>query len=246
MRSGIWSAASGAVGQTAALDVAANNVANATTPGFRAETSVFRQTLADALGDAAGTRSQRFAITRTTTPDFRPGQMVHTNRALDLALTDDRSFFAVATPAGERYTRAGNFRLDVSGNLVTADGLPVLGTNRRPITLGPGAHDVAIAADGSISMRGEPTGSTIGVFGFANLNGLEKEGQVLIRARPEAGRPEARATAIESNTLELSNANAVTGMTSLVNASRQFEMVTRVIEAFSQVERRAATDIMKR
>ncbi|HEY8944062.1 MAG TPA: flagellar basal body protein, partial [Polyangiaceae bacterium] len=90
MSSGIWSAASGAVGQTAALDVAANNVANATTPGYRADTSVFRQTLADALGNAAGTRSQRFAITRTTTPDFTPGQVVHTGRALDVALTDNQ------------------------------------------------------------------------------------------------------------------------------------------------------------
>lgn len=246
MSSGIWSAASGAVGQTTALDVAANNVANTTTPGYRAETAVFRQTLADALGNAPGTRSQRFAITRTTAPDLRAGQMVHTGRALDIALGDDRSFFAVATPAGERFTRAGNFRLDVSGQLVTAEGQSVLGTNRRPIDLGPDARDVQIAADGTISVAGQPSGSTVGVFGFANLAGLEKEGNVLLRARPEAGRPEARSVAIESNTLELSNANAVSGMTNLVNASRQFEMVTRVIEAFSQVERRAATDIMKR
>lgn len=246
MSSGIWSAASGAVGQTTALDVAANNVANATTPGFRAETSVFRQTLADALGNAAGTQSQRFAITRSTAPDLRAGQMVHTGRALDVALGDDKSFFAVATPGGERYTRAGNFRLDVSGQLVTAEGQAVLGTNRRPIQLSPDARDVQIASDGSITVAGEPSGSAIGVFGFANLTGLEKEGHVLLRARPEAGRPEARSTPIETNTLELSNANAVTGMTNLVNASRQFEMVTRVIEAFSQVERRAATDIMKR
>lgn len=246
MSSGIWSAASGAVGQTAALDVAANNVANATTPGYRADSSVFRQTLATALGNAVGTRSQRFAVTRTTTPDFRAGQLVHTGRALDVALSDNQGLFGVATENGERYTRAGNFQLGANGTLVTAEGHAVLGENRRPIQLGPDANSIQIAPDGSISSAGEDTGMKIGVFRFANPAALEKDGLLLLRARPEAGRPEAHAGAIESGALESSNANMVTNMTTLVNASRQFELVTRVIEAFSQIERRAATDLMRR
>jgi flagellar basal-body rod protein FlgF len=247
MSTGIWSAASGAVGQSAALDVAANNIANAQTPGFRSETAIFRQTLVKAVGQAgAGTRSQRFAVTRTTTPDFRAGQIVHTGRALDCAIPDDRGFFAVSTVNGERYTRAGSFRVAVDGTLVTADGNSVLGTNRRPIQLSPGAASVEIAPDGTVSANGEPTGSTVGVFTFQNLSGLDKEGEILFKARPEAGRVQPHSVALESNAIEQSNANAISSMTSLVNASRQFEMVGKVIEAFSQVEHRAATDIMKR
>jgi flagellar basal body rod protein FlgG len=246
MSSGIWSAASGAVGQTAALDVAANNVANATTPGYRADTSVFRQTLADALGNAAGTRSQRFAITRTTTPDFTPGQVVHTGRALDVALTDNQGLFGVSTSNGDRYTRAGSFRLAVDGTLTTAEGYAVLGENRRPIQLSPDAADIQIAPDGSISADGVESGMKIGVFRFNNPAALDKDGSVLLRARPEAGAPQPHTCALESNALESSNANAISNMTTLVNASRQFEMVTRVIEAFSQIERRAATDLMRR
>lgn len=246
MSSGIWSAAAGAVGQTAALDVAANNVANVTTPGYRADTNVFRQTLSAALGDAPGTRSQRSTITRTTSPDFRSGQIVHTGRALDVALTDERGLFAVSTPGGDRYTRAGSFRVTPNGSLVTAEGLPVLGENRRPIQLPPTATDVRVSPDGTISADGSDTGMKLGVFRFPNPQALEKDGQVLLRPRAEAGLVQAHDCAVESGALESSNANAVHGMTTLVNASRQFEMVAKVIEAFSQIERRAATDIMRR
>ncbi len=246
MSSGIWSAASGAVAQSASLDTAANNVANASTAGYRAETAVFRQTLVNALGQNAGTRSQRFAVTRTTAPDFRPGQIIHTGNNLDVAINDDQGFFAVSTPNGERYTRAGNFRVSVDGTLVTADGNPVLGPSRRPVQVSPTASSIEIAPDGSISAGGEPTGASIAVFSFQNLSGLEKDGQVLFRARPEAGRPVVHQAALESHAIEQSNANAVSSMTTLINASRQFEMVAKVIEAFSQIEHRAATDIMKR
>jgi len=115
MSTGIWSAASGAVGQIAALDSAAQNIANATTPGFKAEEAVFRQTLVKSIDRNTGTRSLRYAVSRTTVPDFRAGQMVQTGRPLDVAITDDKSFFMVSTPQGERYTRAGSFRMSVDG-----------------------------------------------------------------------------------------------------------------------------------
>jgi flagellar basal-body rod protein FlgF len=245
MSSGIWSAASGAVGQTHALDVAAENIANATTPGFKADETVFRQTLADAIRSNNATRSLRYAVTRTTTPDFRNGQIEPTGRPLDVAIPDDRSFFMVATPAGERYTRAGNFRLNVSGTLVTADGNPVLGENHRPVQVDPSASDVSIDHQGALVVQGI-AGARIGVVTFKNLSGLDKEGQVLFKARAEAGRPEPVELALETRALEQSNANAITGMTSLVNASRQFEMIARVIEVFGEADRKAATEIMKK
>jgi len=246
MSTGIWSAASGAVAQTAALDVAANNVANATTPGFRAETAIFRQTLVKAVNGTAGSRSQRFAVSRTTSPDFRSGQITSTGRKLDVALPDNRGLFAVATPGGERFTRAGSFRLAVDGTLTTSDGLAVLGANHRPVQVPPNAANVEISADGSLLVDGQPSGAAVGVFTFDNLAGLEKEGELLLRARGEAGPVRAHTQLLEAGALEQSNANAVSSMTTLVNTSRQFEMVTRVIDAFSQIERKTATDIMGR
>ena len=243
MSTGIWSAASGAVGQIAALDSAAQNIANATTPGFRAEEAVFRQTLVKAVNNNTVTKSLRYAVSRTTVPDFRAGQMVQTGRPLDVAITDDKSFFMVSTPQGERYTRAGSFRMAVNGTLTTPDGYPVLGANHRPIKIDPQSHNVMLDREGRINADGVP-GPELGLVTFKNLTGLERDGQVLFKAQAAAGSPVASDALLETASVELSNSNAVTGMTTLVNTSRNFEMISKVIEAFGEIDKRAATGIM--
>jgi flagellar basal-body rod protein FlgF len=243
MSTGIWSAASGAVGQIAALDTAAQNIANATTPGFRAEEVVFRQTLVKATDKNTGTTSQRFAISRTTVPDFHVGQMVQTGRPLDAAISDDKSFFVVSTPQGDRYTRAGSFRMAVNGTLTTPDGYPVLSANHRQMKTDPRAGNISIDREGKLVTDGVQ-GQQLALVTFKNLGGLERDGQVLFKARPDAGSPKISDALLETNSVELSNANVVTGMTSLVNTSRNFEMISKVIEAFGEIDKRAATGIM--
>ncbi|MEP7051212.1 MAG: flagellar hook basal-body protein [Pseudomonadota bacterium] len=245
MSTGIWAAASGAVGQIAALDTAAQNIANATTPGYRAEEAVFRQTLVKSIGNNTGTGSLRYAISRTTVPDFRAGQMVQTGRPLDAAIADDKSFFVVSTPQGERYTRAGSFRLSVNGTVTTPDGYPILATNHRVVKTDPHAGNIALDRDGNLVTDGVQ-GQKLGLVTFPNLGGLERDGQVLFKARPDAGQPQASDALLETASVELSNANAVTGMTSLVNTSRNFEMISKVIEAFGEIDKRAASGIMGR
>ena len=245
MSTGIWAAASGATAQTAALDIAANNVANATTPGFRADRNVFRQELARALDQSAGTRSLRYSAVRSVEPDLRTGTVVHTGEPLDVSIASPDGWFAVRTPAGDRYTRAGSFRLDPDGHVVTRDGHAVLGPDRRPLQV-PGADKpVAVDPRGFFTVDGEQTNARLLVVTFRDPRGLEKEGDVLLRARPEAGPARTIDVPIDTETLELSNASALSGMTELVTTSRQFEMLTRVIEAFSQADRRAATDLIK-
>src|SRR4051812_14161915 len=183
MSTGIWSATSGAVGQIAGLDSAAQNIANATTPGFRAEEAVFRQTLVKSINRNTGTTSLRYAVSRTTVPDFRAGQMVQTGRPLDVAITDDKSFFMVSTPQGERYTRAGSFRMALNGTLVTPDGNPVLAANHRPVRIDPLSRNVSLDREGTLTTDGIP-GPKLAVVTFKNLAGLERDGQVLFRAQP--------------------------------------------------------------
>lgn len=247
MSTGIWSAASGAVGKTTALEVAADNVANATTPGFRAETAVFRQTLANAVDRTRGTESLRYAITRTNVPHFNTGQIVESGKPLDAAIEDSNGFFAVSTPQGERYTRAGSFRLTQEGALVLPDGSPVLGENHRPIQVDATQPNIRIDNQGQLvagdAITGEQTLGKLLMVKFDNLNGLQKEGHVLLRALPQAGKPSAYEGAVAGGCVEQSNANAVQGMTQLVSLSREFEMITKVIEAFSTIDQKAATDI---
>jgi len=243
MSTGIWSAASGAVGQIAALDSAAQNIANATTPGFRAEEAVFRQTLVKSIDRNTGTTSMRYAVSRTTVPDFRAGQMVQTGRPLDVAITDDKSFFKVQSPQGERYTRAGSFRMALNGTLVTPDGYPVLQANGRPVQVDPRSRSVSLDREGTLTTDGIP-GPKLGLVTFKNLTALERDGQVMFKAQPGAGPPLRSEALLETASIEQSNANAVTGMTTLVNTSRNFEMISKVIEAFGEIDKRAAAGIM--
>jgi flagellar basal body rod protein FlgG len=244
MSTGIWAAASGMVGQTAALDVAAGNIANAATPGFRADRALFRQTLAQATDRSTPTQSLRYSVVRTVEPDQRPGQMVQTGRSLDVALNDQQALFVVGTPEGERYTRAGSFQIAPDGRLTTAGGVTVLGAGRAPLTIPQGARDVSISPQGELIVDGEQTGSKLMVVNFQRPQALEKQGAVLLRATPAAGRPVEKEADVSTGALEMSNSSAIEGMTSLVTATREFEMLSRVVEAFSAIERRAATDIM--
>ncbi len=243
MSAGIWAAASGAVAQINAVDIAANNVANAMTPGYRADRETFDQVLVDALDGNDATTSLRYVRTGTVTPDFAVGEIRQTGRSLDVALNGE-GFFVVKTPRGERYTRAGNIQLRGDGTLVTQQGAhEYLGPAGRPLQVSPGAKSVTLARDGALLVDGEEAGR-LKVVRFNNVDALKKEEHVLLRAEAAAGKPIETDTPVESEALELSNANAMKAMTGLTGATRTFEMLSRVIEAFSEADRKAANDLM--
>jgi len=244
MASGIWAAASGAVGQIAAMDVSTNNLVNANTPGFKADATIFRRTYSDAVGMNAASSSIRSSVTRTVAPDLTPGMIVSTGRNLDAAIADDKGFFVVSTPSGNRYTRAGNFQLRPDGALTSNEGLPVLSSGGQPVTIDPNTKDVQINRQGVVVVDGEP-GPQLSIVRFANPEGLQKSAGVELVAGPSAGPPIAHDGGVEPRALELSNESAVSGMADEVTTSRVFDMTTRIIEAFSKIERSAANDISK-
>jgi len=243
MSTGIWAAASGMVGQQSALDVAAGNIANASTPGFRADRALFRQTLVQA-SNSVPSQSLRYSVTRTVEPDKRAGMIVQTGRSLDVALRNQDDLFAVQTPQGVRYTRAGSFQIGGDGRLTTAGGAIVLGPDHKPVKVPTGTNTVKISPSGELLVNGESSGPKLMVVSFARPEALQKEGNVLLRGTPAAGQIVEKDPDLATESLELSNASALEGMTTLVTATREFEMLSRVVEAFSNIERKAATDIM--
>jgi flagellar basal-body rod protein FlgF len=245
MSTGIWAAAAGAVGQMASLDVSTNNLVNASTPGFRADSSVFRQVLVKAVNANPGTESLRYLTTRTEAPDMEAGQIVPTGGGLDVAIPDDKSLFVISTPRGERYTRAGNFKLRADGMLTTSDGLPVLADNRHPIVVKSTRANVMINAEGRVLVNGEP-GPKLAVVTFANLSALQKDEGVALRAPPAAGPALIHEVRLETGAIELSNESTMSGMADEVNTSRQFDMTMKVVEAFTAIDRSAAKDIMSK
>lgn len=242
MSTGIWMAASGASSQMTAVDATANNLANATTPGYKAEQAVFQEHLIHAMFSGRAQKEMRYNGVAHVAADMRSGPLTVTQRPLDVAI-DGEGFFAVQTPRGERFTRAGGFQMGPQGTLVTVQGYAVLDAGGIPISLPTDAGEVAIGEDGVIRVGGEDAGQ-LRVVNFEDVSGLEKEGDQLFRTTARSGAPQAMAAVLHGGALELPNVSVVKGMTDLVSATRAFEALEKAVEAFSELERRAATGIV--
>jgi len=230
---GIYAATAGAVAQSNALDATANNIANASTTGFHGDRVLFREALA-----AARSPDLANVATATARVDSQAGALLPTGNPLDLALEGD-GYFAVTSPAGTRYTRAGNFQLDAAHNLVTADGYAVRGEGGAPLNVPPDAQVLAVAADGTVSADG----ATLGKLELARFapNQLRREGGSVFSAtgRPLAGDP----PKVHSGMLESSNVNVVRGVVDLVKVSRTYESLMKIIQGYHDVESRAAREL---
>src|SRR6185369_5530833 len=136
------------------LDVVSNNIANLNTTGFKADNIVFHEFLmpgARANQFAGADRQLSFVHDRATWLDLSQGPVEHTGNPLDVAVSGN-AFLTVQTPRGERYTRNGALQINAQGQLVTSEGLQVIGTN-GPIVFQPNDREISIGIDGTISVR---------------------------------------------------------------------------------------------
>src|SRR5208282_5815979 len=169
-----------------ALDTAAANLANAQTPGYRAEREYFRSVLLgpDALDSQLGETVNNFGLLGGDRLSMVQGALGQTGNPLDLAI-EGQGFFMVQTPNGVRYTRDGSFHRAPNGQLVTRAGEPVLSAAGQPIQVPPG--EVTVGADGTVSLAGGAV-AAVGVFTFPAGTDLTPEGANRYVA-PEGVRP---------------------------------------------------------
>jgi flagellar basal-body rod protein FlgF len=233
MSSGIYVATAGAVAQSNALDATANNIANASTAGFHGDRVTFREALTAARSpDVASVGPGATRI------DNQPGALLPTDNPLDLALEGD-GYFAVTTPNGTRYTRAGNFQLDDARNLVTADGFAVRGEGGAPINVPAEAIAISIASDGTVSADGTELGRL--ELARFQTSQMKREGGSLLSATGRA--LDGDAPLVRSGMLEASNVNVVRGVVDLVKVSRTYESLMRMIQGYHDIESRAAREL---
>jgi flagellar basal-body rod protein FlgF len=217
MENATYAALTRQAGLMAEMQAVANNIANTATTGYRAEGVVFSEYIR-ALGQGQDSLSMATARVRDTS--LAQGDLTQTNGTYDLAIEGD-GFFMVATPQGERLTRAGSFTPNENGDLVTADGFPVLDAGGAPVFVPTGAGQVAIASDGTISVAGSPVGQ-IGLFLPADPNGLIREDGVRFRA--DGGTLPAEGGQMIQGFLEDSNADAVLEITRMIEVQRAYEL----------------------
>jgi flagellar basal-body rod protein FlgF len=242
MNSGYYAACTGLMARTEALETIANNLANASTAGFRASHNVFSSLLATTGNSPLSVLNQDandYGVLSGTQLDTSQGALVKTSNDLDLAM-EGPGYFAVQTAAGPVYTRGGNFRVSPVGQLITAAGDPVLGDNNRPITI-IGAP-VSISADGTISSNGAISGR-LKLVEFAPSVDIKSAGGTYYSAPVDTAVP-VKESQVRQGMLESSNVNPVTSVVELITAQREVETMRHVLTMINgELDKTAAQEL---
>ncbi len=247
MLKGLYTAYTGMVNEQHRMDVLTNNLANATSNGFKKEGTTsqsFDDVLAYKIKDTSepGNIPRRLGNMNLGVKigenyvDYSEGPIKETGNTLDVALNGP-GFFAIqfTNKAGEtstKYTRDGNFTMDAKGYLVTQDGDYVLDENNKRIALDTNV-DVNITRQGAIYQNGTLV-ATIGVTDFEDYNYLERYGENLFEPVEGAKKIETDNTIVMGGYLETSNISVVTEMVNMITVQRQYEANQKLITTYDE------------
>jgi flagellar basal-body rod protein FlgF len=229
-------AASGLRARMESLDLLANNVANASTGGYKADREFYSLYAAPEAES-----SSTMPVIERPWVDLSQGLIHSTGNPLDVALTG-RGFFAVSGPSGPLYTRNGSFQLTAEGRLVTADGYAVRGAAGAPLVLRDG-RTVEIDRDGTVRQDGDVAGK-LELVDFTNPGTVVKHGNNYFRANaPPAPLP--KGAAVEQGKLEASNTGSAEAAVRLVSVMRQFEMLQKAATLGAEMNRAAVEQVAR-
>jgi flagellar basal-body rod protein FlgF len=235
----IYTAMTGANAAAYRQAVLANNLANVSTNGFRAELSTYRSV--PVRGDGSTTR----VMALEATPGFLdiPGTPQHTGRAMD-AMAVGNSWFGVQGLDGtEAYTRNGSFEVSVDGTLMTNTGLTVLSDGGAPITVPVGA-EVTLGVDGILTAKvGKQPSTGVGRIKVATPTAddpLKRGDDGLFRTTSGDPMPNDNNARLQLGEIEGSNVNAIETMVSMIQAARQFDAQTKLMQTAEADDRSAA------
>jgi flagellar basal-body rod protein FlgF len=232
-------AASGLRARMESLDLLANNVANASTGGYKADREFYSLYVAPEAQDTEP--NSTMPVIEKPWVDFSQGVVHSTGSPLDLALTG-KGFFAVQAPGGPLYTRNGNFRLAADGKLVTSDGYEVQTAKGAALTMQP-ARPFEISKDGTVTQNGTVIGQ-LAVVDFTS--GLTKQGSNYFRVADPAVLPAPHSgTLVEQGKLESSNSGAAEAAVRLIGVMRQFEMLQKAAALGNDMNKRAIEEVAK-
>ncbi len=219
----------GGLRQERKLESVSNNLANAETIGFKKDTISFD-----------------LKFKAQVNKDFSQGSFQTTGNALDVALSGE-GFFKIETPEGIRYTRNGNFSLDINGVLVDQNGNPVLGQGGAITIAGEEDMEQTLSINqiGEISLGGEVL-DTLDVVTFEDKRKLDREAENLLSYRgPTTDEIQVEQTVVQHRVLENSNIQVVDEMVRMIDYNRMFETFTKSILTFDEVDNKAINDVGK-
>ncbi|MCE5219224.1 flagellar basal-body rod protein FlgG [bacterium] len=247
MRS-LWSAATGMIAQQLNVDTIANNLANVNTAGYKKMRVDFQDLMYQTLRMPGSPSTQSVQLptglqvglgtkAAATVKNFEQGTFEQTGNKLDLVI-EGNGFFQVTLPSGQvAYTRAGAFKMDADGNVVTSDGYLL----EPPIAIPSDATDISVMNDGTVAVMSpgstEPkTVGTIQLAVFPNPAGLSNLGHNLYTATAASGAAKTANPGLEGTgtisqgVLELSNVQVVEEMVNMIVAQRAYEASSQAIK----------------
>lgn len=232
-------AASGLSARMQSLDLLANNMANASTSGYKGDGEFY----------TVYTSEQADADTPTTLPmierqwtDFAQGLLEPTNNPLDMGISG-KGLFTVQGPSGPLYTRNGSFHVSATGTLTTTDGYPVLLKDGKPVKPDP-TQKIEVTKDGEVRQAGQTLGQ-LKLVQFKDTSPLLKQGSNYFRNTSDQEPGEATNTQVHQGQIEASNVSAAHGAVRLVGVMRQFEMMQKAISISNDMGRKAIEEVAK-
>jgi flagellar basal-body rod protein FlgF len=239
------SAVSGMRARMESLDMLSNNLANATTVGYKSDREFYSlYASADASADSFQTPegADNLPVIETQWTDLTQGVLHATGNPLDMAI-DGEGFFSVKGPAKTLFTRNGNFRLSNDGTLVTSDGYAVLTANGGTIQTRNQAP-IDVTSDGTVKQEGQTLGQ-IQLVNFSSRSAINKQGANYFVQVDSSSKPAVASAQIYQGRLEDSNAGAAEGAIRLVGIMRQFEMLQRAAKIGADMDRQAVEQVAK-
>ena len=234
-------AASGLRARMESLDLLANNIANASTGGYKADREFYSLYVSPEASD--NNPNSTMPLIERPWVDHAQGTLHSTGNPLDVALSG-KGFFAVNGPSGPLYTRNGSFQIAADGKLTATDGYAVRNAQGAPIVL-QSTRGLQIANDGTITQDGVAAGK-LELVDFTSTAGLSKQGSNYFRvADPAVASTTASVATVKQGNLETSNSGGAEGAVRLVSVMRQFEMLQKAVSLAADMNKKAIEEVAK-
>jgi flagellar basal-body rod protein FlgF len=236
-------AASGIRARIESLDMLANNLANESAAGFKADQEAYGLYVSPEAADSPeGTNPAILPVVQNRWTDFAQGALLPTGNSMDLALSG-KGFFAVSTPTGPVYTRGGSLRFSQTGQLETLDGYAVQGRDGKPILL-DSSKTIEVLPDGNVLQDGQQI-SRIAVVDFDDPKALTKRGGNYFRSVSSTTPAPAPQAEVRQGQLEKANSDSAHSASRLVTILRQFEALQKALTIGADMNRRAVEEVAK-
>lgn len=224
------------------LDIVANNIANMNSPAFKSEKLMFQEYVMRS-SERIGMKQDNIAFVRDygTARNMAEGEFEVTGNALDVAIAG-QGYLAVDTPVGPRYTRNGRLKVDQQGQLVEANGYPLLDDQGRRMQINANRGEISIAHDGTISMVDQNLTTNLGrlsLVTFANPQELTMTGRGLYAAPEDQAPLPAVDVTLRQGVIEGSNVQPVIELTALVELNRAYDSTQQMVQSDNERQRKA-------